>query len=121
MYHAVFPAVAGLQGQAAVAPQLSLGAEPVWRLDEREQQSCTNRPDRWDLAQQLRCVVLSALGQQLSPRLLVQEQQGIELLVVKLRPAAHAGLGDFLQPFGAMTRFVNLLTGTRDGPASVES
>ena len=59
MHNAIFPAVAGFQGQAAVAPQLSLAAEPVWRLDEREQQSCTDRPYRCDLAQQLRCVVLS--------------------------------------------------------------
>src|ERR1700693_6148249 len=93
----------------------------MWRLDEREPQGCTNRPDRWDLAQQLRGVVLSALGQQLSPRLLVQEQQCIELLVVKLRPVAHAGLGDFHQPFGTMTRCIDLLTGTGNRPASVES
>src|SRR5712671_5429536 len=59
MHNAIFPAVAGFQGQAAVAPQLSLGAEPVWRLDEREQQSCTDRSYRWDLAQQLCCVSCS--------------------------------------------------------------
>jgi hypothetical protein len=105
-HEAVLPTGAGLQGQAAVRPELPLGAEPVWCLYKREQESCTNRPDRWDLAQQLCCVVLPVLGQQLSPRLLVQEQQCVELLVVHLGPVAHAGLGDFRQPFGAMAEIV---------------
>jgi len=39
----VLPADAGLQGQAAVRPELPLGAEPVWVLYKRELKSCTNR------------------------------------------------------------------------------
>ncbi len=35
MRHAVFAAVAGSQGQTAITPQLPLGPEPVWRLNER--------------------------------------------------------------------------------------
>ena len=119
-HHAVFPAVACFQRQAAVAPQLSLGAEAVRRLDEREQQSCTNRPDRGDLAQQFRGAMLPAFGQQTLPGLLVQRPQRVELLVVKFRPAAHTGFADFRQPFGPLKRCVHLLTSTRDGPASVD-
>jgi len=53
-------------------------------------------------------------------RFLVQRAQRVELLVVKFRPAAHAGFADFCQPFGTITRCVNLLTGTGDGRASVD-
>src|SRR5258708_5451568 len=64
------------------------------------------------------CFLLSASN---SRRACWCKSSSASLLVVKLRPTAHAGLGDFLQPVGAMTRCVNLLTGTGDGPASVES
>ena len=64
--------------------------------------------------------MFSALGQQLSPHLLVQKQQRVELLVIHLGPAAHAGLDDFLEPCSAMARRVHLLASTGDGPASVD-
>ena len=76
--------------------------------------------DRGNLAQQLGSVVLPALDQQLTSHLLVQEQQGVELLVVKLCSAAHAGFGDFHQPLGTVARCVNLLTGTGNGPTPVQ-
>jgi hypothetical protein len=49
-----------------------------------------------------------------------KSKQRVELLVVHLGPAAHAGFGDFLEPCSAMARRIHLLTGTGDGPASVE-
>jgi hypothetical protein len=45
MHHAVSTAVARLIRQAAVAPQLALGTEAMWRLDEREQERCANGAD----------------------------------------------------------------------------
>jgi hypothetical protein len=64
--------------------------------------------------------VFPALGQQLFAGLLVEKPQCVELLVVELGPTAHASCGDFLEPFGAMARCVNLLTRTGNGPASVD-
>jgi hypothetical protein len=91
----------------------------MWRLAERVQQRCANGADRGNLAQQLGGVMLPALDQQLASHLLVQEQQGVELLVVKLRPAAHAGFGDFRQPLCPAAP-LNLLASTGNGPASVQ-
>src|SRR5882724_7270625 len=48
-HHAVFPVIACFQCQTAVGPQLSLAAESVRCLDEREQEDRANRTDRWDL------------------------------------------------------------------------
>jgi hypothetical protein len=64
--------------------------------------------------------MLPALDQQLASHLLVQEQQGVELLVVKLRPAAHISFGDFRQPLCPVACHVNLLASTGNGPASVQ-
>ena len=66
MHHAVFRVVAGLQGYAAVAPQLALATEAIWRLAERVQQRCANEADRGNLAQRLGGVMLPALDQQLA-------------------------------------------------------
>jgi transposase len=52
--------------------------------------------------------VLPSLSQQLFPGLLAQKTQGVELLVVKLAPPAHARFRDLAQPFRAVTRCVNL-------------
>jgi hypothetical protein len=41
--------------------------------------------------------VLSALGQQIAPHLLAQNIQRVELLVVELGSAAHAGFGDLAE------------------------
>src|SRR5260370_833583 len=48
-HHAVFPAVACFQRQTAVGPQLSLAAESMRCLDEREQENRPNGTDRWNL------------------------------------------------------------------------
>src|SRR5208282_5834930 len=69
---AVFPAGVGLQRQATVGPELPLGAEAMWRLDQSNQQSCANGADRGNLLQQLGGVVFPAFAQQLSPGFLAQ-------------------------------------------------
>jgi len=40
--------------------------------------------------------------------------------VVKLGSTAHAGFGDLAKPFRTVAQRVDLLTGTGDGPASVQ-
>ena len=46
---AVFPAGASFQGQSAVGPQLSLGAETMRRLDQSHHEGRTNGPERRNL------------------------------------------------------------------------
>jgi hypothetical protein len=61
---AVLAAVAGLECETAVSPQLSLGAEMLRRLQQRDLQRHTNLTDRRDLAKQChgRILVASASG-----------------------------------------------------------
>src|SRR5439155_60995 len=44
----------------------------------------------------------------------------VELLVVKLCSAAHAGLGDLAQPFLTMARMVDTLAGAGNAPAAID-
>src|SRR2546429_545910 len=53
-------------------------------------------------------------------RLLAQDNQHVELLVVKLCSAAHAGLGDLAQPFLTMARMVDTLAGAGNAPAAID-
>src|SRR5450756_3079297 len=85
-------------GQAAVGPQLSLAAEAVRCLQNRDQLRRANRADRRNLAQQFRRLVLGALSQQFAPHLLPQRSERIKLLVVNLRAPAHARFAEFAQP-----------------------
>jgi len=48
---AVLTAVMSLDCETTVSPQLSLGTETVWRLQQPHQQGSTNRTDRRNLAQ----------------------------------------------------------------------
>ena len=49
-------------GKTTVFPERSLGAEAVRGLNQRDQQSCANRTDRRDLAEQFRGLVFLTLG-----------------------------------------------------------
>jgi len=48
---AVLTAVVSFNCESAVGPQLSLGTETVWRLQQRYQQSSPHRTDERNLAQ----------------------------------------------------------------------
>jgi hypothetical protein len=50
----VFPTAVRFQSQAAVCPELSLGAKPVRRLQQRDQQSSPNRTDIRNPLEQVR-------------------------------------------------------------------
>src|SRR5207249_10661971 len=65
-------------------------------------------------------LVLIALGKEFLPRLLAQDNQHVELLVVKLCSAAHAGLGDLAQPFLTMARMVDTLASAGNAPAAID-
>ena len=65
--------------------------------------------------------MLAALRQQFSPGLLAQVLQHVQLLIKLLGSAARAGLGDFPQPFTAMSGVVDVPTSTRNGPAAIQS
>src|SRR6266851_70493 len=58
----VLRAVARLDRQTAVRPKLALRAEPMRSLDQRDQQSSSNRTDVRNLPQQLRRTMFPALG-----------------------------------------------------------
>src|SRR2546427_5741644 len=117
----VFPAAVGLQSQTAIGPELPLGAKAMRRLDQSDQQSRPDRTNRWNLTQPLHRGVLAALGQEIKPHPLAQNSQGIELLVVEFGATAHAGFGDFAEPFRSVAWCVHLLAGTGNGPASIKS
>src|ERR1700690_4644712 len=121
LQNAVFAADGSLQSQTAVGPELPLGAEAMRGLNESDQQSCSDRTNRRNLAQQIRRVVLLALPQQIASDLLTKSLQCVELLIVELCPAAHAGFGDLGQPFVPMAWRVDSLAGAGNRPASVES
>ena len=114
LQNAVFAADGSLQSQAAVGPELPLRTKTVRRLNQGDQQGRTDRTDRRNLAQQIRCAVLLALRQQIPSSLLADRLQRVELLVVELRPAAYAGFGDLGQPFVPMAGRVDSLARARN-------
>src|ERR1700686_3196384 len=61
------------------------------------------------------------LGQQISSYLLAQGPQRVQLLVVNLCPATHAGFGDLAETLRAITRRVHALARAGNGPTSVNS
>jgi hypothetical protein len=52
--------------------------------------------------------MISTLRQEISPHLLAQSLQCIELLVEELGPTAHAGFRYFAKPFRTMVRCVDV-------------
>src|SRR5450432_4230504 len=117
----VFAAVVRLDRKTTVSPQLALGTETVRRLQQRHQQSGTNRADRRNLAQQLHGRMLATLAQQIASRFLAHRLQQIQLLIQPFRSPANSGLRDLGQPLRAMPRGIDGRTTTRNGPASIES
>ena len=91
---AVLAAVVGLQRETTVRPQLALGTETVWRLQLRDQQGCTNRTDRRNLAKLFHGLMLAALGQQVASRLLTHRLQQIQLLIEPFGPETNSGFRD---------------------------
>src|SRR3989475_1559226 len=65
--------------------------------------------------------MISTLRQEISPHLLAQSLQCIELLVEELGPTAHAGFRYFAKPFRTMVRCVDCRTFAANAPAPVES
>jgi hypothetical protein len=117
LHDSVFPAGGSLQ----CGPQLPLGAKTMWRLHQSNEQNGSNGSNRRNLAQQFHRAVFSAFGQQVSSYLLAQRPQRIQLLVVDLRPAMHAGFGDLGEPLRAIAWCVRALPRAGDGPAAVKS
>src|ERR1700722_15824664 len=65
-------------------------------------------------------MVLPSLGQQLFPGLLAHQPQGVELLIVKFCPPAHACFVNLGEPFRTVMRCVDLRPGTGNGPAPIQ-
>ena len=74
-HQSVFPAGGGFQCQAAIGPQLPLGAKTMRRLHQSNQQSRPNGSNRRNLSQQFRRAMLPAFRQQISSYLLAQRLQ----------------------------------------------
>src|ERR1700690_29815 len=121
LQNAVFAADGSLQSQTAVGPELPLGAEAMRGLNESDQQSCSDRTNRRNLAQQIRRVVLLALHQQIASDLLTKNLQCVELPIAEIRPGAYAGFSDLGQPFVPMAWRVDSLSRAGNRPTSVES
>ena len=65
--------------QTAEGPQLPLSAEPVRCLQNADQHRGPDRTDQRDLAELFRGAMFPAFGQQISPYLLTQDVQRVEL------------------------------------------
>src|SRR5271154_6911407 len=68
----ILGAAVRLNPKPAISPQLSLGTETMWCLNQSNQQSRPDRPDERNLPQQFPHIVLLGLGEQLPPYLLAQ-------------------------------------------------
>src|ERR1700733_3255832 len=88
--------------RTTVGPELALGAKTMWRLNQGHQQGRSNRTDRRNLAQQLGGRMLLAFEQEVVLHFTMQCSQRVDLLVVKLGPAAYARFADLVQPLLAM-------------------
>src|SRR6266699_3451305 len=119
LHKSVFPAGGGFQCQTTVGPQLPLGAKTMWRLHQSNEQSRPYRSDRRNLAQQTHRAVFSAFSEQIASYLLAQRPQGVQLLVVDLRPAMHAGFGDLGEPLRAIARCVHALPRAGNRPTPI--
>jgi len=84
------------QRENAVCPQLTLGTERVWGLQLPDQQGCTNRTERRNLAKQFHRMMLAALGQQGASRLLTHRLQQIQLLIEPFGPETNSGFRDIV-------------------------
>src|SRR3984893_11360515 len=120
LHDSVFPARGSFQCQTTVGPQSSLGAKTMWRLQQSNEQSRPYRSDRRNLAQQFHRAVFSAFRQQISSYLLAQRPQGVQLLVVDLRPAMHAGFCDLAEPLGAIAWCVHALPRAGNRPTPIK-
>src|ERR1700686_5016107 len=116
----VIGAAVCLDANSAVSPQLPLGAETVRGLQNAKQYGRPDRANRRDLAEPSPGLVFLTLGEQITPHLLAQCSQCIQLLVVKLRPPAHSQFADLPEPLGTMARCIDLLAGARNGPTAID-
>src|SRR5258708_33523645 len=64
--------------------------------------------------------MLATLRQQFGPGLLAKGLQHIQLLIELLGAATGASLGDFPQPLAAMAGIVDVSSGTRGRPATID-
>ena len=73
---AILRAVVGLKSKAAVGPQLALGSKAMRGLDQRDQQSRSDRTDSRNLTEYLGRAVFSALLQEIPAHLLAELLSG---------------------------------------------
>src|SRR5260370_8388530 len=109
----------GLNAQPTVGPELPLAAEPVRGLHQRDQSRRSNRTDGGNLAQQFRCLMFPALGQELGSQVSPQALQSIQLLIEQLCAAAHAGLRNLAQPYLSRAPSTNLGAAPRNSPTPI--
>src|ERR1700737_1976060 len=116
----VLRAVVRLNAQATVGPELSLAAEPVRGLHQRDQAGGSNRTDAGNLAQQFRGFMFPTLGQKLGSQVAPQGLQSVQLLIEQFRPARHAGLRNLAQPFLSRPRRIALGARTSNAPTAIQ-
>src|SRR6266542_4487862 len=91
---AVFRTDAGLQGQSAIVPQLSLAAETMRSLDQGHRQRRSNRSQIRNLSQLRGDGMLATLREQFPPGLLTQVLQDVPLLIESVRSSPPPGFPD---------------------------
>src|ERR1700676_1170070 len=82
---------------------MSLCAESVRCLDQRDQQRCSDRTDPRNLAKQFPRLVLLTFHHQTPSYLLAQGPQSIQLLVVVFGASPHTSFADLAEPFRTVT------------------
>src|SRR4030095_14810318 len=113
-------AVMGFDGESAIGPQLPLGAESVWRLQQGHQQRGANRTDGRNLAQTPHRRMSAALSDQIVARLMMQGAEEIELLIEPFCAPTNSSLGNLAQPFAAMPCGINPAATAGNRPTAIQ-
>src|SRR5258708_12969223 len=99
---------------------MSLGAESVRCLDQRDQQRRSDRTDPRNLAKQFPRLVLLTFHHQIPSYLLAQGPQSIQLLVVVFGASPHTSFADLAEPFRTVTWCIHFVAGTRNAPTAIQ-
>jgi hypothetical protein len=88
-------------------------------LDDRDQQRRPHRPDAGDLFQQLASCILATFGDQLTPSLLAQGLEEIQLLIQSLGSSPQTRFSQLLQALVAATLAIHALARTANRHAVI--
>ena len=85
-------------GQAGVGPEVSLGAETMWRADDGEEARCADRTDAGEGLQEMEGRMFACFAEHGDLGLLTERADGVELRKKELGAFACSGFRNFVEP-----------------------